>query len=191
MSQPTVGQPQIFQCYDNVTNQPLAGGQLFTYVSGTNTPLATYYDIGLTSPCPNPIILDNYGQAVFYLKPQLYRFNLLNAQGVQEAHYPQDNIAGSSAVQGQSKIANGSATSVTVSGQYSYITTSASSMATTFPAGSASIDGLQMIVVFSANVATATWVSSGATFVGAPASIVANTPYRFVYFNSATQWLPF
>ena len=92
MSQPTVGLPQNFSASDNVTNQPLVGGQLFTYMSGTNTPLATYYDVGLTSPCPNPIILDNYGQAVFYLQPQLYRFNLLNAAGVQQAHYPQDNI---------------------------------------------------------------------------------------------------
>jgi hypothetical protein len=90
---------------------------------------------------------------------------------------------------GLAVIANGSTASVTISAPYSYVTTSATSMATTFPAGSSAIDGLIREVVFSASVATSTWVSSGATFVGAPTSISANVPYRFIYLNSSSQWL--
>ena len=94
-------------------------------------------------------------------------------------------------IPGTTKIANGASTSVSPTARYSYITTSAASLATTFPAGSALIDGLIMTVCYSAGVATATWVSSGATFVGAPGAIVANTPYRFIYQHSSTQWLPY
>ena len=85
--------PQIFSAVDNKTGLPLAGGQLFTYQSGTNTYQAAYSDSALTEPLANPILLDNYGQSVFYLNPALsYRFNLLNTGGTQQAHYPQDNI---------------------------------------------------------------------------------------------------
>ena len=88
----TAATPQIFSAVDNITGLPLAGGQLWTYASGTITPQATYTDNTLTTQLPNPIILDNYGQAVIWLGPNPYRFNLLNTAGVQQAHYPQDNI---------------------------------------------------------------------------------------------------
>ena len=91
--QTSPGTPQIFQAVDNLTGLPLAGGKLYTYAVGTTTLQATYTDATLATPMPNPIILDNYGQAVFYLSPLLaYRYNLLNSAGVQQAHYPQDNI---------------------------------------------------------------------------------------------------
>ena len=86
------GTPQIFSAVDNITGLPLAGGQLYTYISGTTTLQATYTDNTLTTQCANPIILDNYGQAIFWLASENYRFNLLNSAGVQQAHYPMDNI---------------------------------------------------------------------------------------------------
>ena len=84
--------PQLFSAVDNITNLPLAGGKLYTYASGTITPQATFTDNTLTVPMPNPIILDNYGQAIFWLSDVNYRYNLISAQGIQQAHYPQDNI---------------------------------------------------------------------------------------------------
>jgi len=96
-SNATAATPQIFTAVDNTTGLPLAGGQLYTYASGTITPQATYTDNTLTTQLPNPVILDNYGQAVIWLGPNPYRFNLLNTAGVQQAHYPQDNIQSSSA----------------------------------------------------------------------------------------------
>ncbi len=88
----TAATPQIFQAIDNVTGLPLAGGLLYTYASGTLTPQAAYTDNTLTVPMSNPIVLDNYGQAIFWLSTSPYRFNLINAAGVQQAHYPMDNI---------------------------------------------------------------------------------------------------
>ena len=83
----------IFQAFDNITNLPLAGGQLITSATGTNTPLATYSNFSLSTQNPTTIILDNYGQAVIYLGTNTYRFQLLNAAGEEQAHYPIDNIS--------------------------------------------------------------------------------------------------
>jgi hypothetical protein len=69
------------------------------------------------------------------------------------------------------------------------ITTSAASLAFTFPAAAAAIDGLEIAINPSASVATATWASTGATFVGAPASLAANTTVRFIYHHATAQWL--
>lgn len=87
---------------------------------------------------------------------------------------------------------NGSTTTYTypAATSYVYITTSAASLATTLPAASSAIDGLMITYVPSANVATATWVSSGATFVGAPAALTANVPVRMIYNHSDTKWYP-
>src|SRR6266851_926625 len=50
------------QFYDGQGN-PLSGGQLFFYASGTSTPQNTFSDSGLTVANPNPVILDSSGRA--------------------------------------------------------------------------------------------------------------------------------
>ena len=45
------------------TGLPYAGGQLFFYLSGTNTLTPTYQDSGLTTPNTNPVSLDSAGDA--------------------------------------------------------------------------------------------------------------------------------
>lgn len=84
----------ILQFEDNITGLPLTGGKLYTWVSGASTtPQATYSNAALTNANPNPIILDNYGQAVVYLGNGLnYRFDLVNAAGIEQAHFPIDGI---------------------------------------------------------------------------------------------------
>lgn len=88
---------------------------------------------------------------------------------------------------------NGATTSYTVpaSASYVYITTSAASLAMTLPAAAAAIDGLIVDICTSASVATATWASTGATFVGAPTSFTANTPVRMIYDHASLKWYPF
>jgi len=88
----------VFSAVDNVTGLPLAGGLLYTYASGTNTPLATYTSQSLATNMPNPIILNNYGEAQFWLGSSPYRFQLLNAAGVQQSPYPIDNIRGNASL---------------------------------------------------------------------------------------------
>jgi hypothetical protein len=55
---------------------PLVGGKLFTYASGTTSPLATYTDsTGLTTNA-NPVILDSRGEANVWLGPSRYTWLL-------------------------------------------------------------------------------------------------------------------
>lgn len=46
-----------------------AGLSLYTYVSGSSTPLVTYADKDMQTANPNPIVLDARGEAIIYLLP--------------------------------------------------------------------------------------------------------------------------
>jgi len=91
--------------------------------------------------------------------------------------------------------ANGSATTFTypANTRYQYITTSAASLATTLPGTSSTLDGMVITLVAGSSVATATWVAGtgGATIVGAPSSLSANVPVRFIYHHATTSWYPY
>lgn len=69
----------------NASGQPLSGGQIFTYTSGTSTPQATYADSTGTSQLPNPIVLDSGGSAQIWLASGLiYRFVVKDSSGSQQ-----------------------------------------------------------------------------------------------------------
>jgi hypothetical protein len=55
---------------------PLVGGKLFTYASGTTSPLATYTDDTGLFANTNPVILDSRGEASVWLGPSRYTFVL-------------------------------------------------------------------------------------------------------------------
>lgn len=88
--------------------------------------------------------------------------------------------------------ANGATTTYTLSAKknYAYITTTAASLAFTLPAAAAAIDGLLVTIVTDTVVATLTWASSGATFVGAPTASAVNTPIRMIYDHASLKWYP-
>ncbi len=72
-------------------NGTLASGyKLYTYESGTTTPLATYTDKAQTTANANPIILDSRGEAVIYLQSENYRFTLKDASDV--TIWTRDNV---------------------------------------------------------------------------------------------------
>jgi len=48
---------------------PAAGCFLYTYATGTTTPLATYTDKAGSVANTNPIVLDARGEAIIYLLP--------------------------------------------------------------------------------------------------------------------------
>ena len=58
---------------------PLAGGKIWTYISGTTTPKATYTDAALITPNTNPIILNARGEAQMVLGAGAYSLKLLRA----------------------------------------------------------------------------------------------------------------
>jgi hypothetical protein len=74
--------PVAKQQFFGVNGAPLASGCIFTYISTTSTPLATYSDYTGTALNPNPIILDSGGFASIWLSNATYRFVLVSAGGV-------------------------------------------------------------------------------------------------------------
>jgi hypothetical protein len=73
--------PNARQQFFLANGSPNAGGCLFTYSSGTSTPLATYTDYSGLYQNTNPIILDASGSAPIYLTNANYRFVLYSAGG--------------------------------------------------------------------------------------------------------------
>lgn len=68
--------------------------------------------------------------------------------------------------------------------------TQVGTVAFTLPAAAAGNDGLVITIFTQAAVGvSATWVSAGATFVGAPATLAALSVTKFVYNHATLQWL--
>ena len=55
------------KAWNPTTGAPLAGGKLYSFYPGGETPKNTYSDSGLTTANKNPVILDVYGEADVYL----------------------------------------------------------------------------------------------------------------------------
>ncbi len=63
-----------FQAFDG-SGDPLSGGKIYTYTSGTSTPKTTYTDAGGGTPNTNPVILNSRGEASIWLDTDAaYRF---------------------------------------------------------------------------------------------------------------------
>jgi hypothetical protein len=72
---------------------PLAGGLLWSYAAGTNTPLVTYQDPGQVSPNANPVVLNARGEAPVFLPPNVaYKFLLTDSLGNTIPGWPIDNL---------------------------------------------------------------------------------------------------
>jgi hypothetical protein len=69
------------QLLDN-NGRPIAGGCVFTYVSGTTTPLASYSDAAGMVLNANPVILDSAGRARIFLTAAAYTLKLVTQGGV-------------------------------------------------------------------------------------------------------------
>jgi hypothetical protein len=75
--------PLLRQRFFDSNGNPLSGGKLYTYVSGTTTPQATYTDQSGGTPNANPVILDSSGAANVWLDPSLtYKFVLKDSSDV-------------------------------------------------------------------------------------------------------------
>ena len=75
--------PVLRQKFTDSNGNPLAGGKLYTYQSGTTTPQATYTDSSGATPNANPVILDSNGEASVWLDITLsYKFVLKDSSDV-------------------------------------------------------------------------------------------------------------
>ena len=66
--------------------------------------------------------------------------------------------------------------------------TAGPSFAVTLPAASSNLDGVKYVVMSTATRATTTWSSSGASVVGAPSTLTANTPVCLQYSHAFLTW---
>ena len=78
----------IFRAFDD-NGDPLAGGLLYAYESGTTTPQDTYDESGVANT--NPVVLNSAGEADVYLSENTY-YTLKLTDSVGNLEYTRDNI---------------------------------------------------------------------------------------------------
>lgn len=78
-----LGPDPIFTGFDADGN-PLAGGFVFTFAAGSNTPQATYTDFSGTVQNTNPVVLDAAGRAAIWFTAQSYKIVVQDANHVQQ-----------------------------------------------------------------------------------------------------------
>ncbi len=76
--------PGIKPQFCDAEGNPLAGGKLYSFVAGTDTPQPTYSDVDLAIANSNPVVLTAAGQSAtsMYLVETGYKFRLDTADGV-------------------------------------------------------------------------------------------------------------
>jgi len=83
-------------------------------------------------------------------------------------------------------------TSATITSTNTYFTgTAGASFAITFPAANPNLNGIKYTVMSLVQRVSTTWISSGATFVGAPGTLSPSslaTPVCFQYNHSDLKW---
>jgi len=88
-----------------------------------------------------------------------------------------------------SVVATNALTAATLTNVNTYFTgTAGASFEVTLPASSSNLDGVKYVIMSTATRATTTWASSGASIVGAPATLTANTPVCLQYSHANTTW---
>ena len=78
---------------DDRDGEPLSGGKVYSYASGTSTPAALYADPELTTALENPVILDASGEALFYYNGSSYKLTLTDKDDVPQ--WTIDPVSGS------------------------------------------------------------------------------------------------
>lgn len=69
---------------DDFDGNPLSGGKLYFYASGSDDPEAVYADPELTQAMPQPVVLNASGEALFYYSGSTYRAVLTDKDDVQQ-----------------------------------------------------------------------------------------------------------
>lgn len=91
--------------------------------------------------------------------------------------------------QSPSVVVTNALTAATLTNVNTYFTgTAGPSFAVTLPAASSNLDGVKYVVMSTATRATTTWSSSGASVVGAPSTLTANTPVCLQYSHTFLTW---
>lgn len=88
-----------------------------------------------------------------------------------------------------SVVAINALTAATLTNVNTYFTgTAGPSFTVNLPAASSNLDGVKYVIMSTVERVSTTWVSTGATFVGAPATLLANTPVCLQYSHANLKW---
>ena len=91
--------------------------------------------------------------------------------------------------QAPSVITTDALTLATLTNVNTYFTgTAGASFAVTLPASNSNLNGVKYVIMSTAERVSTTWASSGASVVGAPATLLANTPVCLQYNHTNTTW---
>jgi hypothetical protein len=91
--------------------------------------------------------------------------------------------------QSPSVVATNTLTSVTLTNVNTYFTgTAGPSFAVALPAANSNLDGVKYVIMSTVTRSTTTWASSGASIVGAPSTLTANTPVCLQYSHANLTW---
>jgi len=82
--------PSAKQQYLDANGNPLAGGKLYTYHSGTSNPQATYTDENASAYNSNPVILNSRGEASIFWLNDVYSIRLTDSDD--NLIYTQDGV---------------------------------------------------------------------------------------------------
>src|ERR1700734_2274974 len=76
--------PTPVQTFFGINGQPLAGGFVYVFCTGTSTPCPTYFDSSGLYLATNPIILNSMGQAQIWIPPTAIDVVVQNSFGTQQ-----------------------------------------------------------------------------------------------------------
>jgi hypothetical protein len=80
-------------------------------------------------------------------------------------------------------------TAATLTNVNTYFTgTAGPSFTINLPPASSGLDGIKFVIMSTAERVSTSWASAGATFVGAPATLLANTPVCLQYSHANLKW---
>lgn len=94
--------PAWFLYFTTATGEPLSGGKIYTYITGTSTPTTVYQDATLATPWSNPIIIPSDGKVTIYQGTGIIKAVVYNSADVLQDTF--DPISPTSANSGLSII---------------------------------------------------------------------------------------
>lgn len=183
-----------FNTFVDANGDPLAGGLIYTYVTGTSTPKATFTDSVGTTELPNPVVLGSNGRKEIWLSTdQAYKFIIKDSGGTQIGN----TIDGITPVTSFAAIAG--AQDIDVTG-YAVITTGSADLNLTPDTGHVVIDGVQFPnsagttgqVLALSSPTVAAWTNGGVTNLDAipDVDITSVSNGQYLKYNSGTgNWV--
>ncbi len=105
--------PPWFLAFTDSTGAPLAGGKIYTYITGTSTPVTVYQNSTLTTAWSNPIILPADGKVTIYQTSDIIKAVVYNSADVLQATYDPIMSSGTFIVDGPPNIVFTDAVGVT------------------------------------------------------------------------------